>query len=44
MKFVQLTIGSGYNNQATGKDFIGGHRQSANYFGFANDYQKNQQA
>jgi TonB-dependent receptor len=37
---MQLTIGSGYNNRATGKDFISGHRGTANYFGFANDYQR----
>ncbi len=38
--FVEFNIASGYNNRATGKDFIGGHRGTANYFGFANDYQR----
>jgi TonB-dependent receptor len=38
--FVTLSIGSGFNSQATGKDFIGGQRGSSNYFGFANDVQK----
>jgi TonB-dependent receptor len=37
--FAQLTVGSGYNSRSTGKDFIGGHRGIANYFGVANDYQ-----
>ncbi|WP_169306873.1 TonB-dependent receptor [Pedobacter polaris] len=38
--FVTLSIGSGLNTQATGKDFIGGQRGQANFFGYANDYQK----
>jgi TonB-dependent receptor len=38
--FVEFNIASGYNNRATGKDFISGHRGTANYFGFANDYQR----
>ncbi|MEO3407841.1 TonB-dependent receptor [Mucilaginibacter sp. CAU 1740] len=38
--YVQLTIGGGYNSRATGKDFISGYRGTANYFGFANDYQR----
>ncbi|AYL96591.1 TonB-dependent receptor [Mucilaginibacter celer] len=37
---MQITIGGGYNSRATGKDFISGHRGTANYFGFANDYQR----
>ena len=38
--FVTLSIGSGFNSRATGKDFIGGQRGSSNYFGVANDFQK----
>ncbi|PWK79604.1 TonB-dependent receptor [Mucilaginibacter oryzae] len=38
--YIQLTVGGGYNSRATGKDFISGHRGTANYFGFANDYQR----
>jgi TonB-dependent receptor len=38
--FVTIAIGSGFNSRATGKDFIGGQRGTANYFGNANDFQK----
>lgn len=38
--FVSFNIASGYNSRTTGKDFISGHRSTANYFGFANDYQR----
>jgi TonB-dependent receptor len=38
--FTQFTIAGGYNNRTTGKDFVGGYRGTANYFGFANDYQR----
>ncbi|MCC8407818.1 TonB-dependent receptor [Mucilaginibacter sp. UR6-1] len=38
--FINVTIGQGFNSQATGKDFIGGYRGSANYLGFTNKYQK----
>jgi TonB-dependent receptor len=38
--FVEFNIASGYNSRSTGKEFISGHRGTANYFGFANDYQR----
>ncbi|MFC0516392.1 TonB-dependent receptor domain-containing protein [Mucilaginibacter angelicae] len=38
--FIEFTVGSGYNNRATGKDFISGYRGAKNYWGFANDYQR----
>jgi TonB-dependent receptor len=38
--FTTVSIGTGFNSQATGKDFIGGQRQTANYFGFVNSYEK----
>lgn len=38
--FVSLNIAAGYNSRATGNDFTSGHRGTANYFGFANDYQR----
>ncbi|GAA4321230.1 TonB-dependent receptor [Mucilaginibacter gynuensis] len=38
--FVEFNIASGYNSRSTGKDLIGGHRGTANYLGFANDYQR----
>jgi TonB-dependent receptor len=38
--FIELSIGTGYNSRATGKDFISGYRGTENYLGLANDYQR----
>lgn len=32
--FTQLTIGSGFNSESTGKDFVSGKRAQGDYFGF----------